>query len=55
MTEGHGCTLAQKNGVTHFDDKNHIAVGRETKVIDHWEVSLVHVHDSQVFETVKVF
>ncbi len=35
---------------SHFGDKNHIAVDRETKVIINWEVSPAHVHDSQVFE-----
>ncbi len=45
----------KKNGVRYFGYKNHIAVDRETKFITNWAMTSANVHDSQVFETVKVF
>ena len=40
----------KKHGVSHFGDKNYLAVNRLTKLIINWEISPAHVHDSQVFE-----
>lgn len=40
----------RKNGVTHYGDKNHVSVDRETKLIANWDVTPANVYDSQVFE-----
>jgi IS5 family transposase len=41
----------KKNTETHYGYKNHVNADQATKLIQRYEVTPAHVHDSQVFET----